>query len=693
MPTSHTPRVELTDTDDLYLEEIQGTEAIAWVRARRPDVTAELEADPAFEPMRMDAAERLEAPDRLPFPKLRGPWVYNFWRDPEHARGVWRRTSWDEYRALAPSWEIILDVDRLADTEGENWVFGGTVHGSPESDRALVFLSRGGRDARVVREFSLGDRAFVSDGFQLPEAKTEAVWAGDDRLAVSTSHGPGTVTTSGYPRQIRLWQRGEPIASARVLMECDRDEVMVSPSPLEGVPGFRVLCERRTSFFHIRCAALRDDGEMVPIDVPDTAMHFASLQGRLLFLLRDDWTPEVGALAGQRLPGGSVIAVRLTADAAIAERELVYAPATRESVQYGASDSQTLYLVILRDVRSVVLPLRPPLPAAEPAWSCLELELPALGQVDLASVNPHAPGAVLVHTGFLTPNAFFFTRGDDPAPQPLRAEKPRFDAAGLEVSQNWATSRDGTRIPYFVVGPEDSPSRGTAPMILTGYGGFRLSRLPDYDPVRGRLWLEAGGLWAVANLRGGGEFGPEWHRAALRENRPRAYEDFEAVAEDLIQRGLTRPDQLGILGGSNGGLLVGAAITRRPELYRAAYCRNPLLDMIRFAQLSAGRSWIEEYGDPEKPEDRAFLRTWSPYHQVKPGVRYPKVLFVTSAIDDRVHPGHARRMAERLRRLGQPVLYYENTEGGHAGTADLKQAAWVGALGFLFFQKELGLGR
>jgi prolyl oligopeptidase len=697
MPTSHTPShtppVELTDTDDLYLEEIEGAEARAWVEARRPDVTAELEADPAFEQMRLEAAERLETPDRLPFPELHGPWVYNFWRDPGHVRGLWRRTSWDGYRAPEPTWEVILDVDRLVETEKENWVFLGTVLGRPENDRALVFLSRGGRDAGVVREFSLRDRAFVSDGFRLPEAKTGAAWAGDDKIAVSTSHGPDTVTTSGYPRQIRLWQRGEPIASARVLMECERDEVMVWPSPLEGVPGFRVLCLRRTSFFHVHCVALRYDDEMVPVAVPETAVPLGGLKGRLLFLLRDGWTPEVGALAGQRLPGGTVIATRLAADPAIPERELVYAPASGESVQHGSSDPHTLYLVILRDVRGVVLALRPPLGGADPAWSCRELELPALGQVDLASVNPHSRGAVVVHTGFLTPNAFYFTCGEDTKPEPLRAEAPRFDASGLEVSQNWTTSRDGTRIPYFVVGPKGSPRHGTAPTILTGYGGFRISRLPDYDPVRGRLWLEGGGLWVVANLRGGGEFGPDWHRAALRENRPRAYEDFEAVAEDLIRRHLTRPDQLGILGGSNGGLLVGAAITRRPELFRAAYCRNPLLDMLRFAQLSAGRSWIEEYGDPEQPEDRVLIRTWSPYHQVKPGVNYPKVLFVTSTIDDRVHPGHARRMAERLRRLGQPILYFENTEGGHSGVANLKQAAWVGALGFLFFRKELGLVR
>ena len=698
MPTnhasSHPSRAELGDTDDLYLEEIQGTDALAWVTARRLDVTAELEADPAFESMRLDAAERLEASDRLPFPELHGPWVYNIWRDPGHVRGLWRRTSWDGFRASSPPWEVILDVDRLAEAEGENWVFSGAVYSHPERDRALVFLSRGGRDASVVREFSLRERSFVaSGGFQLPQAKTGAAWVGDDQIAVSTSLGPDTVTMSGYPRQILLWQRGESIASARVLMECDRDDVMVWPSPLEGVPGFRVLCLRRISFFQVRCLALREDGAIVPVAVPETAIPLGGLKGRLLFLLRDDWTPEVGALAGQRLPGGSVVATRLAADPAIPERELVYVPSAGESVQHGSSDPHTLYLVILRNVRGGVLALRPPASDADPAWTCRELEFPALGQVDLASVNAHAPGAALVHTGFLTPNALYFSRGDDTTPEPLKAEAPRFDASGLEVRQNWATSSDGTRIPYFVVGPKDSPHRGTAPTILTGYGGFRISRLPDYDPVRGRLWLEAGGLWVVANLRGGGEFGPAWHRAALREKRPRAYEDFEAVAEDLIQRGLTRPDQLGILGGSNGGLLVGAAITRRPELFRAAYCRNPLLDMLRFAQLSAGRSWVEEYGDPELPGDRAFIRTWSPYHQVKPGVTYPKVLFVTSTIDDRVHPGHARRMAERLRRLGQPILYFESSEGGHPGTADLKQAAWVGALGFLFFRRELGLGR
>ena len=587
--SNHPSRVELSDTDDLYLEEIQGAAALAWVAARRLDVIAELEADPAFEPMRVDAAERLEASDRLAVPELHGPWVYNLWRDSAHVRGLWRRTSWDGFRAASPPWDVILDVDRLAEAEGENWVFSGAIYSRPERDRALVCLSRGGRDASVLREFSLRERSFViSDAFQLPQAKTGAAWVGDDQIAVSTSLGPDTVTMSGYPRQIRLWQRGESIASARVLMECDPEDVMVWPSPLEGVPGFRLLCLRRISFFQVRCLALREDGAMVPVAVPETAVLLGGCQGRLLFLLRDDWIPEFGGLAGQRLPGGSVVATRLAADPAIPEREMVYLPSAGESVQYGSSDPHTLYLVILRNVRGGVLALRPPANDADPAWSCRELDIPALGQVDLASVNAQAPGAVLVHTGFLTPNALYFTRGDDTTPVPLQAEAPRFDASGLEVRQDWATSSDGTRIPYFVVGPKDSPRRGTAPTILTGYGGFRISRLPDYDPVRGRLWLEAGGLWVVANLRGGGEFGPAWHRAALREKRPRAYEDFEAVAEDLIRRGLTRPDQLGILGGSNGGLLVGAAITRRPALFRAAYCRNPLLDMLRFAQLSAG---------------------------------------------------------------------------------------------------------
>ncbi len=693
MSTDPVPGTELSDTDDLYLEEVEGAAARAWVEARRGELAAELESDPAFEPMRRDAAARLETPDRLALPQLHGPRVYNFWQDAEHVRGVWRRTSWEGFRAPVPPWETILDVDRLAEEEREPWVFHYARLDRPESDRALVFLSRGGRDAAVLREFSFSARAFVSGGFTLPEGKSVAAWSGVDKLAVATPLGADSVTTSGYPRQIRLWRRGQPVASAPVLMECGRDEVLAWPVPLDGVPGCRVLCLRWRSFFRRECAVLREDGVLLPVEVPDSAIVLCGLRGRLLFLLRDDWAPARGALAGRVLAGGSVIAVRITADGGIPERELVFAPGPGESVQHAGSDPDTLYLFMLRNVGGVVRALHPspPLPNHS-GWPSRELDLPPAGRIDLVSANAHAPGAVLVHTGFLTPNTLYFTRGEGPALESLRAEAPRFDATGLEVRQHWATSRDGTRVPYFVVGPASRLSGPPAPAILTGYGGFRASCLPEYDPVRGRLWLEAGGLWVLANLRGGGEFGPQWHRAALRENRPRAYEDFEAVAEDLIRRRLTAPNRLGIYGGSNGGLLVGSAMVRRPELYRAVYCRNPLLDMLRFALLSAGRSWIEEYGDPELPADRADLRTRSPYHQVRPGTAYPKVFFATSAIDDRVHPGHARRMAERLRRLGQPVLYYENVEGGHAGTANLRERAWLSALGFLFFRRELGLG-
>lgn len=670
------------DDDDLWLEELQGTRALEWAAARRAEVAQGLAADPAFHAEVAQAAELLESAGRIPEVDLEGRWVRNLWRDAGHPRGLWRRVPLDAYLTQAdPPWETLLDLDRLAAEEGENWTPQALRPAGPESDRALVWLSRGGRDARVIREYDLRARCFVEGGFHLPQAKSLASWVDEDTLAIATDFGPGTLTDSGYPRQLRLWSRGTPLASARLVVEAGPAEILVAPLPAPGLSGFPILALRRETFFSFTYRAIRADGSSVPLPVPRGADPIGTVRDRACFLLREAWSAA-------DIQAGSVIAIHLDPATGSAMLEIVFEPPPGEWVLYGGCDRNVLYLSVLCDVQGAIRRCRPPdAPGGE--WRVDALGPPTPEQVGIESANAWGEGAILVQTGFLVPKRQIHVDAAG-VTRPVRAESPRFDAAGLSVRQEYAKSADGTRVPYFLIAPVDAPAAGPLPLILTGYGGFGNARLPEYDPVRGRLWLERGGAWVVANLRGGGEFGPAWHAAAMREKRLRAYEDFEAVARDLIHRGFTASDRLGIYGGSNGGLLVGAAMTRHPELYRAVACRNPLLDMLRYARLSAGASWVEEYGDPDDPVARAWLRGYSPYHNLRPGVRYPAILFVTSTLDDRVHPGHARRMAERMRRMGARVLYHEAEEGGHAAAANLRQTAWVSTLVYRFFRHELG---
>ncbi|ALU39416.1 prolyl oligopeptidase [Kocuria flava] len=684
--------------EHLWLEEIDGPAPLAWV-ARQNARTLSLLEGPALERLEADVLAVMDSADRIPMVAKHGEHYYNFWRDAEHPRGLFRRTGWESWTGEDPQWEVLLDVDALAAAEGVDWVWGGARLLRPQYTggvhrRALVSLSPDGGDAKRVREFDLERREFVPGGFDVPTAKSSVTWVDADTVHVGTDFGPGSLTTSSYPRTVRVLRRGQDLAEARQVFEVPEDHVQ-AVLVRDHTPGFvRDVAVDVVDFFSSRTHLVRDGG-LVHVDVPETVtvdLH------RQWLLLRPQEDFELG---GTRHLAGSLLAADLEAFLA-GDRTVVpvFVPDAHTSLQSWSWTADRLLLELLRDVSSVVL-------VAEPGtWTTAELPgAPALHSVDAWAVDDEDPEAGndhwLVATGFLTPTTVArgtLATGTDPgtAPRVVKRAPSFFDASGLVVEQHFAVSADGTRVPYFQVGPAGLVADGRNPTLLSGYGGFEVSRTPSYSGSLGRSWLARtddegrSGVYVLANIRGGGEYGPSWHRAALRERRHRAYEDFAAVAADLQARGVCSRERLACSGGSNGGLLVGNMLTRWPHLFGAVSCGVPLLDMRRYTQLSAGASWIAEYGDPEDPAQWEFLRTFSPYHLMRAGEDYPPVLFWTATSDDRVGPVQARKAAARLQGLGhEDVWFYEATNGGHAGAGDNKQAARLHALSHEFLWRML----
>ena len=705
LPPGENPPPGDADDPHLWLEEVHGEHAIAWVRERNAETQRLLEAQPDFAPTRDLARAVLDSKERIPQVRRRGAKLYNFWQDDAHPRGLWRRTTLAEYRRAEPAWETLLDVDAIGAAEGENWVWAGAAVFEPDCQRALVSLSRGGADAAVVREFDLVERRFVDaaeGGFVLPEAKSQLDWIDADTVHVGTDCGPGTMTESGYPRTVRRWRRGTPLADAPVVFEGEAGDVSVGVS-VDRTPGHeRTIYLRALDFYRSRWWIAPGTGADAPrsaLDLPDDAEP-AFVRDRLVVHLRSDWT-----VGGTTHPAGSL----LIADAAAflaGERRfaVLFTPTANRSLADWTATRSRLLLSVLDDVSSRVEEWPLDDPGREGGR---EVALPATGRAtgtvgvtalhdELVEDDPLAEHYLLGYTDFLTPESLFLGRSGSDVRELLKSRPAHFDGTGLRTEQAWATSKDGTRVPYFVVWPRGVdaavPADGSTPTLLYGYGGFEQSMRPWYSGTIGSAWLARGGAFVVANIRGGGEFGPAWHQAAVGAGRQKSYDDFIAVAEDLIARRITSPRHLGIEGGSNGGLLVGAVFVQRPELFNAVVCQVPLLDMRRYHRLLAGASWMAEYGDPDEPADWQTISAYSPYHNVHGGRRYPTVLFTTSTRDDRVHPGHARKMAARMIGQGHPVLYYENIEGGHGGAADNAQRAHLQALEFAYLWRQLGPG-
>jgi prolyl oligopeptidase len=676
---------------NLWLEEVDSARALAWVGERNAVTEAALTAHPAYAGLRTRLKAILDAKERIPYVGCHGGLYYNFWRDAGHPRGLWRRTTPDGYRAPHPPWETVLDLDALALAEDENWVWAGAgwlEQDGKSGERCLVYLSRGGGDANVVREFDLPGKRFVPDGFTLPEAKSSVAWIDRDTLFVGTDFGDDaaapSMTSSGYPRIVKEWKRGTSLDAAVLVYEALPDDLSASGWH-DATPGHERDFVQRQVDFYTSELFLRRGGELVKLPKPDDANAFA-VRDQIVIELRSDWTVDTGAGVATYAQGALLAMDFERFLAGERDFEVLFAPTPSTSLDGVSVTKNFLLLTILDNVQNRVVELR----RAGTRWQRRDVGLPLLGALGVAAVDDIASDAYfLTMTDFLTPSSLYLMDAGSDERVLLKSMPAFFDAGPYAVRQFAATSPDGTQVPYFVVMRKDVVFDGANPTLLYGYGGFEVSLKPSYSGVTGAAWLEQGGVYVMANIRGGGEFGPRWHQAALREHRQRAFDDFIAVAEDLAARRITAPRRLGIMGGSNGGLLVGAVLTQRPELFHAVVCQVPLLDMRRYHLLLAGASWMGEYGNPDDALDWEAIGRYSPYQRVQPEVDYPRVLFTTSTRDDRVHPGHARKMAARMLDGGHDVLYWENTEGGHAGAANNEQTATMWALTYAFLLTQL----
>jgi len=677
--TATTPATEtasMTEDPYLWLEEIEGERALAWVREQNARSLAVLEGDPRFAQLHADALALANNRDRLPIGSVREGYYYNFWQDETHVRGIWRRTRLADFARGQPRWETLLDVDALATAENANWVYKGAdcLEGTT---RCMISLSDGGLDATTWREYDIAERRFVEGGFVVPEAKSSVAWVDRDTLLIGTNWGEGTMTESGYAFVIKRWPRGAPLSSATEVMRGQASDVGVFAGVLEDTDGRRIpIAVEADTFFESTNWRL-DGAQPQRINLPAKATVQGLYRGNLVFTLEEAW---------RGMPQGALVAYPLEDSSSEAPRATVlFAPSERQSIESVTITNDAILVAGFENVRGRIL--RIALEAGQ--WRTTTLDLPTTGTVSFAGASPTEDIAFAVYEDYLTPDTLYALENNATRARAIRSLPPQFDASRFVAEQFEAVSRDGTRIPYFVVRPRDMEFDGDNPTLLYAYGGFQVSYPPTYSPFVGKMWLERGGVYVLANIRGGGEFGPAWHQAGLRTNRQVIYDDFYAVERDLIERRITNPRRLGIMGGSNGGLLMGVMLNQHPEMVNAAVVQVPLLDMLRYDQLLAGASWVDEYGRPSDPEEGAFLRSISPYQNLRRRQDFPTPLVITSTRDDRVHPGHARKYVARMIELGMPVLYYENIEGGHSAAANLNQAAHRRALEYTYLMQRL----
>ena len=690
-PTGAPAAAASTVTEDpyLWLEDVQSDKALNWVRERNAAARARLESWPDFSPLRTNIREVLDSRDRIPAVRRRGNHLYNLWQDAANPRGLWRRTTLAEYRKAQPAWETVLDIDALGKAEGVNWVWGGSNSFGPDHRRCMIKLSKGGADAAVQREFDTVSKRFIAaseGGFELPEAKSSFDWIDADSAYIGTDFGPGSMTDSGYPRVIKRWKRGQRWQDAVTVFEGRATDVSAWAS-VDRTPGFeRTLVGRSIDFYRTEMFLL-DGGRLLPVPKPEDA-EVSFCRELALVSLRSPWTVE-----GRTWPEGSLLVCEAKGLMAGQPRlTALFTPTASRSLQGFQLTRSRMLLSVLDHVAGRVEEVW----RDGERWQRREVAAPFPGTVGIEALHdpllkedPLAEDWLLSYTDFLTPDTLSLARTGSDSFQNLKARPAFFDAAGMRLEQRFATSKDGTKVPYFVVWPKGAQADGRNPTLLYGYGGFEVSLQPWYSAVFGQAWYQRGGVLVVANIRGGGEYGPAWHQAATQANKQKSYDDFAAVAEDLIRQRITSPAHLGMQGGSNGGLLVGAVMLQRPELFGAVVCSVPLLDMQRYHRLLAGASWMAEYGDPDQPVQWAWISKYSPYQNVQPGMKLPPVLFTTSTRDDRVHPGHARKMAARMLEQGHDATYYENIEGGHGGAADNAQRADLQALEFAFLWQRL----
>ncbi len=664
----------------LWLEDVTGEKALAWVKEQNADSKKVLETQPGFVDLRDDLRGILDSNVRIPYVNKQGDFYYNFWRDKTNPAGIWRRTTLAEYRKAEPAWEVLLDVDALNKTEKENWVWHGANCLRPAYTQCLIALSRGGADADVTREFSLVNKEWVKGGFFRPEAKGGLSWINADTVYVSTDFGAGSMTESGYARIAKTWTRGTAMSAAKTVYEGQAKDLGVGAYH-DDTPGFeRNFVSRNIAFYNDELYHLGTNGSLTKIDAPNSA-NKSVYREWLSLELREPYTAN-----GKTYAAGSLIVTKFD-DFMKGGRnfDVLFEPSETTSLVGFSPTKNHFILNVLDNVKNRLYVLT----HSDKGWAREPLKgAPSFGTVIASGIDPEdSDEYFLTVTDYVTPTTLMLgTVGENP--EILKQLPAFFDAKDLKIQQFFATSKDGTKVPYFMVSNKNTKLDGKNPTLLYGYGGFEISLTPNYSATVGRAWLTQGGVYAVANIRGGGEYGPRWHQAALKEKRHRAYEDFAAVAQDLIAKKVTSPKHLGMQGGSNGGLLMGNMTVMYPELFGAVVCQVPLLDMKRYNKLLAGASWMAEYGNPDT-DDWKFIQTFSPYQNVKKEVKYPPVLFTTSTRDDRVHPGHARKMMARMKEQGHDVTYYENIEGGHGGAANNEQTAYMQALAYTFLKEKL----
>ena len=675
----------LADEDPyLWLEDVQSEKALVWAKENNAKTFAELRDNSVYQSLYAEAYDILTSDARIPDGTMFGDHYYNFWQDEVNQRGLLRRTTIKAMAAGAPAWEDVLDVDALEAEEHQNWIFQSLKCVGDASDRCLIQLSRGGKDESVYREFSLQDMTFVDGGFVVPEAKTWVEWLDEDTLLLSTDFGTG-LTNSGYPLEIRLWARGDEFGSGDALQRIAIEDTLIAPQVVHDEDASYAFAIRLLPSAFKNEASLIVNGEIQEaMDWPRRNSIIGAIDGQIILAIKEDWKTQQGDFAS-----GDVVAVDVESGAT----QLVFSPTDKQAVDEVKVVANSVLVQLLDNVVGRVSRIQ----RVDNEWAAETINLPDNGVAKIIATSGSREDAFVTYESAILPTTLYYISEGDSV-TPVAALPHLYDASDVVIEQRFATSTDGTAVPYFVIARKDILEKGDAPTILYGYGGFQVTILPVYyeNPSRpqhgalaGRMWISRGGVLAISNIRGGGEFGPRWHQAALLENRQQAFDDYFAIGEHLIETGVAHPDKLGALGRSNGGLLTGVALTQRPDLFAALDIGVPLLDMLRYHQLLAGASWMGEYGNPDIPEQRDYIQKYSPYQNLREGVEYPPVLFYTSTLDDRVHPGHARKMAAKLASLGQSFYYYENMEGGHGGTANQEQLAMRTALEYAYFVRML----
>ncbi|KYG70479.1 prolyl oligopeptidase [Bdellovibrio bacteriovorus] len=666
----------------LWLEEVESPKALQFAKDENKKTLEHFKKNPLFKSLEADIRKILLAKDRVPGVSLKNGDLYNFWQDEKHVRGLWRKTALESYKTAQPQWDVIIDVDALAKKDGENWVWKGASTLPPHHERALVYLSRGGKDAVVVREFDMKTKQFIKGGFELPEEKSNVSWKDENTVLVGTNFGPDSMTDSGYPRIVKEWKRGTPLSEAKTKIEGVKEDMSVYGYTQFTPEGTYTFFTKRVGFYEGVDWYELPDGSRVEIPMPHDAEFNGVFKNQFLYLLRSD----LGGFKQGSLVALPVDKVSLGKNAH-KFLQLIFAPTDTRFLQGVSSSKNYLFLYTIDNVLSKIVKAS----YEGEKWKLENVELGGNGMAYVTSTEDESDTYLAQYVDFLTPFSTFVGDAADPQNklELIKKSPERFNPQGLKITRHLATSKDGTKIPYFMVAKENIKLDGKNPTLQYGYGGFEAAMQPSYLGSIGKVWLERGGVYVLTNLRGGGEFGPAWHKAVLKENRYKVYEDNIAISEDLIARGVTSPEHLGISGRSNGGLLTGATFTQRPDLYNAVIVGVPLLDMLRYHKLLAGASWMDEYGNPDDPKMREAILKYSPYQKVNAQTKYPEVFFMTSTKDDRVHPGHARKMVAKMREQGHPLFYYENMEGGHAGNANIEQSILWNTLEYTYLWEKL----